>query len=308
MLAKRPADTARKTRPIDATTGITAIFGDPVAHSGSPAMHNAAYAALGMNRVYVAYRVPSHRLPAALEAIEALGMIGANITVPHKEPTARAIKFRRHAELSAEAYALAAVNCVVNRRGILYADNTDARGLEADLLKLQCDPGGKAAIVIGAGGAGAAAALALFRLGAAKIVICNRTVPRAAALARRINSIAQRKIKIEARGLDALADTKLVADAGAIVNASAMGMATRRFAPVAYDAAPPECMFYDLIYSARPTPFLKPAIAKGRRVSDGAGMLVEQGELAFKLFNGVAPPRGVMRAALMTHLGRSPLS
>ena len=110
-------------------------------------MHNAAYAALGMNRTYVAFRVTSANLASALRAIHPLGIIGVNLTVPHKEAAARLIK-----DLSGEARMLGAVNCVVNRRGALRGDNTDARGLERDLRDLGCDLHGRLAIVIGAGG------------------------------------------------------------------------------------------------------------------------------------------------------------
>ncbi|MFZ0888209.1 MAG: hypothetical protein WA005_07135, partial [Candidatus Binataceae bacterium] len=106
-------------------TLITAIFGDPVEHTLSPAMHNAAYAALGMDRAYLAFQVQPNGLEAALRAIPALGIAGVNLTVPHKEAAARMLP-----QLSAEAKILGAVNCVVNRRGALSGDNTDARGLE----------------------------------------------------------------------------------------------------------------------------------------------------------------------------------
>jgi shikimate dehydrogenase len=127
-------------------TALAAIFGDPVGHSKSPAMHNAAYAALGMNRTYVAFRVTAENLAPALRAIHPLGIVGVNLTVPHKEAASRLIK-----DLSGEARMLGAVNCVVNRRGTLRGDNTDARGLERDLRDLRCELRGRLAVVIGAG-------------------------------------------------------------------------------------------------------------------------------------------------------------
>jgi len=262
-------------------------------------MHNAAYAALGMNRTYAAFRVTSANLASALRAIPPLGIIGVNLTVPHKEAAARIIK-----DLSGEARVLGAVNCVVNRRGVLRGDNTDARGLERDLRELGCELRGRLAIVIGAGGGAASSVLACFRLGANRVVIANRTPARAATLARRFYAKGVTRALSEPRGLDALMDSNLIADARLIVNATSMGLTTGRFARVDYDSAAADCLFYDLIYSREPTAFLKPAIVAGRRASDGAGMLVNQGELAFKLFNRVAPPAGVMRAALFDALGR----
>src|ERR1700683_1690721 len=131
-------------------------------------MHNAAYAALGMNRTYTAFRVTAANLAPALRAIHPLGIIGVNLTVPHKQAAARLIK-----DLSGEARMLGAVNCVVNRRGVLRGDNTDARGLERDLRDLGCELRGRLAIVIGAGGGAASSILACMRLGASRVVIGN---------------------------------------------------------------------------------------------------------------------------------------
>jgi shikimate dehydrogenase len=279
-------------------TKVAAVFGDPVEHSMSPAMHNAAYDALGLDRVYAAFNVKPKHLAAALRAIPALGIIGVNLTVPHKEQAAKLIK-----RLSSEARTLAAVNCVVNRGGILHGDNTDARGLARDLRSLGVEIRGGVAIVIGAGGAAASAILAVARLGAAQIVIANRTRARGVRLARRLARAAGRS-RIDARGLDGLVDPELLASARIIINATPMGLTTARFARLDYKATGADCFFYDLLYSATPTAFLKPAIALGRRFADGAGMLINQGELAFELFNGIAPPKDVMRSSLLARLGR----
>lgn len=283
---------------IDGATGLTAIFGDPVKHSRSPAMHNAAYAKLRMNRRYVAFHVKPKDLAGAMRAICALDIIGVNLTVPHKERAARIVKV-----LSAEARTLGSVNCVVNRHGELFGDNTDARGFELDLRELGAVMRGGLALIIGAGGAAASSVLACQRLGAGRIVIANRTPRRALALARRLKN-SRFKAALEPCGLDALIDANLVADSRIIINATPMGLTTRTFAALNYPATPADCLFYDLIYSAGPTAFLKPALASGRPTADGAGMLVKQGELAFKLFNRIAPPKGAMRAALNLSLGR----
>jgi shikimate dehydrogenase len=290
---------AEREREISGATALTAIFGDPVKHSLSPAMHNAAYAALGLDRRYVAFHVTAEHLPAALRAIPALGILGVNLTVPHKEQAAKII-----GELSAEAQILGAVNCIVNRRGKLLGDNTDARGLERDLRARKLDLAGRLVIVIGAGGAAASAVLCALRMRAGTIAIANRTVSRAAALARRFAPMLRRRAQIGAHGLGALTDAALLADAACVINATSMGLVTRRFAPLDYLATPAQCLFYDLLYAAQPTAFLKPAKGRGRPVSDGAGMLIGQGELAFELMNGIAPPSGVMETALRARLGR----
>jgi shikimate dehydrogenase len=283
-----------------ATTRLTAIFGDPVEHSLSPEMHNAAYAALGMDRAYVAFRVPPAALRYALAAIPALQLLGVNLTVPLKEHAARLIR-----NLSDEARILGAVNCVINRKGALRGDNTDARGLERALRATGVEVSWRRVVIIGAGGAAASAVLAAVRLRAANIVIANRTPARAARLARRLAPAARRRVEIDPRGLDVLRDRTVLGEAALIINATSMGLTTARFAELDYTAAPRECLFYDMIYSARPTAFLRPAIRARRRFADGAGMLAAQGELAFRMFNGADPPAGVMTAALMRALGRS---
>jgi shikimate dehydrogenase len=293
-------------RSLGGRTLLTAIFGDPVAHSQSPAMHNAAYAALAMDRAYIACHVTPDRLRDALRAITALGLLGVNLTVPHKE---RAV--RMMVQLTAEARLLRAVNCVINRNGELHGDNTDARGLEADLREQDVAVAGKLAVIIGAGGAASAAILAMIRLGAARIIICNRTVARANRLARSFarhlgaRGGGRPHETIEAHGLDVLVNAPTMSVAGIVINATPMGLKTGGFAALGYSHTSADCVFYDMIYAREATPFLAPAIANGRRAIDGAGMLINQGVLAFELFNGVAPPPGVMRTALMSVLGRS---
>jgi len=278
-------------------TRLTAVYGDPVEHSLSPAMHNAAYNALGMERAYVAFPVTPERLHDALRSIVALGMAGVNLTVPHKERAARMID-----SLSDEASLLQSVNCVVNRNGELCGDNTDARGLEADLRTKRVGLERRTALIAGAGGAAASAVLACMRMGASRIIIANRTFERAQSLANRFAGM-RTEPAIEPQPLGALGDSEVIGAAALIINATSAGLKGGEFR-LDYGAASAECVFYDLIYAREATPFLKPARAIGRRAYDGAGMLAGQGELAFELFNGVPPPPGVMRAALMRALGR----
>ena len=299
----QPTAAMRVAPPIGGATRIAAVFGDPVEHSLSPAMHNAAYAALRLDRAYLAFHVTPAMLRAAVRALPALGIVGVNLTVPHKERALAMVD-----RLSAEARMLGAINCIANRAGTLYGDNTDARGLERDLAMRRVALEAATAVVIGAGGAAAAAIVACLRRGAHEVIIANRTPARARGLARRLRARLPRALgraALEVRGLDALADAALLGRAAAVLNATPMGLTQSAFARLDYARTRRECFFYDLIYSAKPTAFLRPAIALGRPCADGAGMLVGQGELAFELFNGVAPPRGVMRGALWSALGRS---
>jgi len=289
-------------REISGRTRFTAIFGDPVEHSLSPAMHNAAYAALGIERAYLAFHVAPEHLHDAIRALPALKIVGVNLTVPHKE---NAVAMMAH--LSEEALMLGAINCVVNRNGELHGDNTDARGLELDLRESGVVLQGRSVVIVGAGGAAASAVLACTRMRAGKILLCNRTVERAAKLAHRFThlGLALSGVLIRAGSLAALAEPAALADIALVINATPMGLKTGGFAPIAYDAAPADCVFYDMVYAREPTPFMAPAFALGRRALDGAGMLLKQGALAFELFNNVAAPVAVMRAALMAALGRA---
>ena len=287
---------------ISGRTRFTAIFGHPVEHSLSPAMHNAAYAALGIERAYLAFHVAPEHLQDAIRALPALEIAGVNLRVPHKE---NAVAMITH--LSEEALTLGAINCVVNRNGELYGDNTDARGLELDLRESGVTLDRHSVVIIGAGGAAAAAVLACSRMGAAKILLCNRTVERAARLAHRFAHLGEAPagILIHGGGLEKLAEAAALADIAAVINATPMGLKTGGVVPLAYAAVPADCVFYDMVYAREPTPFMAPALALGRRALDGAGMLLNQGALAFELFNEAAAPVAVMRAALMAALGRS---
>ena len=289
----------RHPAPILGTTRLTAIFGDPVEHSLSPTMHNAAYAALGMNRRYVAFHVTPKDLTRALHGIRALGIVGTNLTVPHKEAALRAVD-----QVSAEGRLLGAINCVINRGGRLTGENTDARGLERDLRRLKVGLQGRTVLIVGAGGGAVSAALAASRLGASRVLIANRTRSRAAAMVRRCARAWRVDTVFEARGLDSLRDAALLTEVSCAINATPMGLTTGTFARLDYGATPGDCFFYDMLYARSATPFLRGAIRARRKHADGAGMLIEQGELAFKLFNGVVAPRGVMRRALMDALGR----
>ncbi len=289
---------ARDISRLSGRTLLTGIFGDPVEHSLSPAMHNAAYAALGLDRAYVPFHVRPAELVRAIRAVIALGILGVNITVPHKEHAARIVG--GIGTLSAEARRLGAINCIVNRRGRLFGDNTDAGGLEIDLRSMRLKLVGRSAIVIGAGGGAAAAVLALSRMGARSIVIANRTPERARQLARRL------KIRgVEVRPLDALAERSTLEDAAIAINATSVGLGGACFPAIDYGASPRNCLFYDLLYGRTPSEFLRRAARAGRRTADGAGMLLNQGVLAFRLFNRIAAPVRVMKSALYRELGRA---
>jgi len=290
------ADRGAWSHPIGGDTLTAGVFGDPVAHSLSPVMHNAGYAALGLNRVYLPFRVAAAQLTPALHAVSALGLLGVNVTIPHKERAARFLRDR----LSEEARLLGVVNCIINRDGKLSGDNTDARGLQLDLQSHRAPIKDRAVVVIGAGGGAAAALLAAQREGARRIILFNRTRARARRLARRFPAL-----PITLKDLSALSQPSLFTNAGLIVNATPVGLGGEPFPDLPYAATPDDCLFYDLIYRRDTTSFLRPALTLGRRTTDGLGMLLYQGMVAFELFNGVPAPAAAMRQALFDAVGRS---
>lgn len=284
---------------IDGRTKITGIFGDPVAHTLSPAMHNAGFAALGLNFIYVPFHVSREALPAAVAGIKALGLAGVNITVPHKEAVLALLD-----EVVEEARLIGAVNTVVNRGGSLVGYNTDAIGFLRALQEAGFDPAGRAAVVIGAGGAARAVVVALARAGVREITIFNRTLSRAAALAELVRAEGVAAAALSWADL-ASAGKKVVAAAALVVQTTSLGMHPNEaeFPPVPPEAFGPGQLVVDLIYSPPETRFLRLAAAAGATTQNGIPMLLHQGVAAFELWTGREAPVGVMRAALKKALG-----
>lgn len=253
-----------------------AVIGDPVAHSKSPAMHAAAYRALGLPHTYEAVRVEAGDLPGIVQALREGVYDGLNVTVPHKQ---RVLSLVDEVNPSA-AGAGAANTLVVAEGGRIVAHNTDAPALAAELLALagRRDLRGVHALVLGSGGAARAARTALVHLGAT--------------------------VEVRARANGNLAPsaeaetTTLV-----VVQATSAGMTgADRGEPVAdavaWDALPADAVALDVVYAPPETPFLRAAAARGLRRTNGLGMLARQGALAFELWLGVPAPVAVMRAAL----------
>lgn len=276
---------------ISGRTQIVAIIGDPVAHSLSPAMHNAAFRALKLDFAYVAFPVRPGHVRQALEGIRALGIAGVNVTVPHKE---RVIPWLD--SISPTARRAGAVNTIVQRDGRLHGENTDVSGFLHALREGGFRFRGRRALVIGAGGVARAVLTALAEGKAGTVTVANRTVARAQRLARTFRSTA---VSMVGAPLTVLQEREVMSACDLIVNATSVGLHGERFFPLAYGVTPPTCVFVDLIYGKR-TDFLARAGRARRRSLDGSGMLVHQGAAAFTLWTGHAAPVAVMRAALRT--------
>ena len=297
-MPRRLGDSTSRTRvaaKVRGSTRIVGILGDPVEHSMSPAMQNAAFEALGLDIAYVAFRVHSADLPAAVNGVRALGMAGANVTVPHKEAIVPLLD-----GISAEARALGAVNTVVRRGRRLLGHNTDSGGFSAALAASGVRLAGRSAILIGAGGAARAVVAALQRGRCRDITIINRAPERARRLVRQMR---RPRSRLLVAPWPALADDALIQRADLIVNCTPVGLAGEHLDTLAYDAARQGCVFVDLVYGSAPTPFLRRAQRLGRRTVDGTGMLLHQGALAFSLWTGRRAPVAVMARALRRALG-----
>jgi shikimate dehydrogenase len=276
-----------------AASRVVGVIGDPIAHSLSPLLHNAAFDALGLDWVSLAFAVPAGRADAALTGMRALGLAGLSVTMPHKEQAFGCVD-----EPTAVARRLGAVNCVTRRDadGALVGDSTDGPGFLAALERAAgFDPRGRRCLVVGAGGAARAVVLALAEAGAAEVVVVNRTPARAevaAALAGAVGRVGS--------GAD-------VAHAELVVQATPVGMAALRAAgaeALAFDpdGLHPGQVVTDLVYLPAETPVLAAARARGATVVGGLGMLVHQAAMALGRWTGRTVPVEAMWAAAEARL------
>jgi shikimate dehydrogenase len=275
---------------IGGATHVAGIIGWPVDHSLSPAIHNAAFTAAGLDWVYVPLPVPPQGLSRALAGLDALGIDGANVTMPHKTEAADLIE-----DLSEDARALRAVNTIVVRGDRLEGHNTDVGGFDRFLREdAGFDPDGRTALLYGAGGAARACTLAFARGGLAHLTVAARD-------------------EATTSGLRAIADEHELS----FEVVGAAGTAGRRFdlvvnaTPVGGKAEPehrshpeldPPVVVVDLLYDPPVTPLQERAKAAGGRVFGGLGLLLHQAALSFELWTGTPGPLDVMSAAALTAL------
>ncbi len=271
---------------------VYAVFGDPIAHSLSPILHNAWFADHAMDAAYVALRLTGDAA-SRLRALPAWGFAGANVTVPHK---AGALDAADRADDTARR--IGAANTLrVAPDGALEAFNTDAEGFLDGVRQDRPDwsPAGKTVVLIGAGGAARAIVDAVARAGAAHIRIANRTPARAQALADLAGGA-----QFEAGGLERV--DGFVEGADLIIQAGAAGLTGGAGPYPEFRAAAPGAIAVDIVYRPLRTPFLGAADAAGLDTVDGLGMLVHQAARAFALWRGVCPDAVLGRARLRAHL------
>ncbi len=278
---------------ISGTTRLTGIIGWPVTHTLSPALHNAAFAALGLDLAYVALPVAPERLAAAVGGLAALGFRGVNVTMPHKAAVLPHLN-----TVSDDARLVSAVNTiVVDEQGALAGHNTDVGGFVAALGEVVPEGvAGASVLLLGAGGAARAAALGLARLGVVRCDVAVRRPQQGEELVRLLAPAAPR-VRFAVVALDEL-DAHTVEMADLVVNATPLGMDESLKVPaVLVDNIRRDHIVYDVVYGQRPTTPLARARAQGARAIDGSAMLTWQAALAFELWTGRAAPLDVMRSA-----------
>ncbi len=261
------------------------VIGWPIEHSLSPAMHNAAFQALGLDWAYDKYAIPPDIIKHSLNEFRDAGFVGLNVTVPHKQAVMAVVK------LTEVAREIGAVNTIDFRTNS--GTNTDLAGLMDDLRANGISVSGVNVVVLGAGGAARAAVYGLAQAGA-RLTLINRTPQKAREL---INSLRVRAV---------VGTVRAVPEAELIVNCTSAGLSPKVDESPLPDDAPlsPGVTVYDMIYRPAKTKLMRQAEAAGGRAVGGLGMLARQGAAAFKLWTGVEPPIDVMLAAARRELGQ----
>jgi shikimate dehydrogenase len=255
------------------------VLGWPVAHSRSPAIHNAALKAVGLEDWrYQLLPVPRGLFAETLRALPAAGFRGANVTIPHKEAA-----LELSTDRTPRAEAIGAANTLMfDRSGAIRADNTDAPGL---IAALPFAAAGSTALILGAGGSARAAVWALLDAGAAEVRVWNRTPARARLLAERLGATPAQRAE----------------PADFLVNCTAVGLEAEdpfKQLPIAADDLARYRCVVDLVYTELATVLVREAQARSVQVVDGLDVLIGQGALSFEQFTGRGAPVDVMRAAV----------
>lgn len=275
-----------------ATTVVAGVIGDPVEHSLSPVLHNAALVELGLDWVYVAFPVPSGRGQTAVASMVELGIRGLSVTMPHKAGAAAACQ-----RLSPVAERLGVANTVTNMSGALVGDSTDGAGFVDSLAEQGWSPEGRRCLVLGAGGAARAVVLALAEAGAARVEVVARHSDQARAAAALAGPVG------------GLGSVEAAESADLVVNATPVGMVGVEEVgsaglPLGLDETRlgPGQMVADLIYAPAVTPLLAAARARGSSTCNGLGMLIHQAARQVRTWTGRDAPVEVMSAAALREL------
>ncbi len=284
---------------VTGATRLAAVIGDPVRHSLSPVLHNAAFAALDLDWVYVALPVRAGDGGRAVAAMAALGIEGLNVTMPHKAAAAEAVD-----RCTPVAARLGAVNTVVRSADGLLGESTDGEGFVTALrLDEGFDPAGARCLVVGAGGAARAVVLALAGAGASEVVVVARRAVAAAAAAALAGPAGRVGTAEEADGCALVVNATPVGMDAAVSDLPVSDLPVPDL-PVPERCLGPGQVVADLVYQPIRTPFVEAARARGAVAVNGLGMLIHQAALSFRLWTGEDPPLEVLSAAALAELAR----
>lgn len=284
---------------ITGKTSVLGIIGRPVAHSLSPLMQNAALEAMGLDWIYVPFAVREEDLPRAVMGLKTLGVIGFNVTIPHKTAIIPLLD-----RITPEAALMGAVNTVKREGDELVGYNTDGAGFIKSLREdLGFDPAGRRILVLGAGGAARAAVASLSKAGAAVVAIANRSHGRGEKLAGEFSAVFS-GTQFAAKSLDISLFNSEVQNFDLLVNTTSVGMGESAFDGLDISRMKQTASVYDMVYAPWETPLLAQARKAGLSCANGIGMLVAQGECALSIWSGMEPPTGVMRRRILTVLNR----
>lgn len=278
-------------------TKVCGIIGDPIGHTMSPLMHNAAFSKMELDFFYVPFRVKKGELDRAIAGVRALNIRGLNVTIPHKVAIMPFLD-----ELDSLAKRIGAVNTIVNDDGVLTGYNSDASGFLQALLAGGVEPAGKKVIILGAGGASRAISFALAERGA-HLVILNRQLEFAWAeeLASQISKAFESDV--EALNLDEDNLSSALVEADVLVNATSVGMSPNIYeTPVPHRLIRSSLVVFDIVYNPLKTRLLRQAEAVGAKIISGLDMFVWQGALPFELWTGLTAPVGLMRTEVIKAL------
>jgi len=281
---------------ISSKTKVLGVIGSPIEHSVSPVMHNAAIQGLKLDYRYLAFHVPLEHLPSAIDGIRGLGIVGINVTIPHKENVMKYLD-----EIDEKAARIGAVNTIKNVNGRLIGRNTDAEGAIEAIKTAGWKLDRSNVVIIGAGGAARAIAFALARE-VPRIVILNIDENQAKKLATDLEEFT--KTTIIYCLLEEESTRREVLEADLLIHATSIGM----YPNVQQSLVPKKCLHsdlhvFDIVYNPLQTQLLKDAKEAGCPTLGGIDMLVNQGALAFEWWTGVAPNKELMKQAAIKALG-----
>lgn len=266
---------------IDGTTRITGVFGYPISHTRSPAMHNFAYSRLDLNIIYVPFLVNPRNLGAAIKGVRALGVAGVNVTLPHKQAVMKHLD-----TVSPESRLIGAVNTVVNRGGKLFGTTTDPYGIVMALKRKKIAIKNKRVTLLGTGGTARTALFTFLFNGCKDIVLAGRRPRRGLVMARDAGGHFKRKIPV--LSLYGKAFDARMRETDLLVNCTSVGMSgASNEMPVRKEHLRPGLAVFDIVYNRKQaTRLVREAEKKGLATACGMDMLIYQGIAAFKLFTG----------------------